>query len=331
MKLNLNSMKIAITICLILFVVACGKTENKSQSGQSSSATSDPFDSLSKTGQAFKPGTYAKGHIPKGDYAFVSPKGGYFSEEFNGQILANENFASFGYVYVQGIGDITTRGYLISMEGLKQLSQSGALSIYKSMTNSADYNFSGYYKVGLDIDPGSYKLTSSSDGYVSIESGPLGHSKTIRNDIFNGEKTVSVSSGQYLVVTRASITPMSTLPQGKSTTDQALKVDSIILALKASSNPFELRKRALGKRVETQIFSESFIDEGNYARVIDGNSGIFCIMTGTEFGKHNKKGYKVVQGILMEDEGKFGLNDCSFVSDESGWKAPDNAYEELIK
>jgi hypothetical protein len=282
--------------------------------------------------QGIKPGTYSKGSIPKGEYVFVGPKGGYFSEEYNGQILANENFASFGYVYVQGLGDITTRGYLISMDDLKKLGNTGALEIYKTIIKEAGYNFSGYYKVGLDIEPGTYELESSSDGYVSVESGPLGRSKTVKNDIFQGKKTINILAGQYLKVNRATITPLSVQsPEKSASSGPVLKVDSLILALKSSSNPFEIRNKALGKSVETQIFVERFVDEGEFARMIDANSGFFCRMKGEEFGKHNKRGVIVVRGTLVEDGGKFGLDNCKFISNDVDWKATDNSFEDLIQ
>jgi hypothetical protein len=198
-----------IFIFILSIISSIGKNKIEKSNIQPTSATSiDQFDEFIKVGQAFKPGSYTKGSIPKGEYAFISPKGGYFAEEYNGQILANENFSSFGYVYVQGLGDITTRGYLIAIESLKLKDKLGALSIYKSINKETEYNFSGYYKVGLDIEPGTYKIESSADGYIAIESGPLGRSKTIENELFQGEKTISVLEGQYLKVNRATISPV---------------------------------------------------------------------------------------------------------------------------
>jgi hypothetical protein len=99
---------------------------------------------------------------------------------------------------------------------------------------------------------------------------------------------------------------------------------------KASSNPFEIREKVVGKRIETQMFVEKFIDEGNVAKMIDANTGFFCRMPGSEYGKHNKRGVIVVIGTFVEEGGSIGLNDCSFVSNDIDWKATDN-YEELIK
>jgi hypothetical protein len=108
------------------------------------------------------------------------------------------------------------------------------------------------------------------------------------------------------------------------------KADNMILMFKASSNPFEIREKVVGKRIETQMFVEKFIDEGNVAKMIDANTGFFCRMPGSEYGKHNKRGVIVVIGTFVEEGGSIGLNDCSFVSNDIDWKATDN-YEELIK
>ena len=108
------------------------------------------------------------------------------------------------------------------------------------------------------------------------------------------------------------------------------KADNMILMFKESSNPFEIREKVVGKRIETQMFVEKFIDEGTTAKMIDANTGFFCRMRGSEYGKHNKRGVIVVVGTFVEEGGSIGLNDCSFVSNETDWKATDN-YEELIK
>jgi uncharacterized membrane protein YvbJ len=108
------------------------------------------------------------------------------------------------------------------------------------------------------------------------------------------------------------------------------KADNMIIAMKNLSNPFEVKDKIVGKRIETQMFVEKFVDEGNKARVIDANTGFFCRMDGREYGKHNKRGVIVVVGTLVSESGSIGLNDCEFVSYDSDWR-PTNSYEELIK
>lgn len=95
------------------------------------------------------------------------------------------------------------------------------------------------------------------------------------------------------------------------------KIDSMALAFKYVSNPFEVRK-SLGKKMETEIFTENFIDEGSTAMVIDANDGFYCRMSGAEYGQHNQRGVMVVRGILAESNGRLGLDNCTFVSNTSG-------------
>lgn len=163
------------------------------------------MEELVSAGLAFEPGSYAKGKIPKGEYAYVGETAGYFGEELNGQIIDNENFPSFGYVYVHGIGDIKTDGYLLSAVALSKLGYTSASGVYRALTKQKTYNFSGMYKVGADLSAGSYVIESAGDAYVSVNTGPLGNGEIVWNDNFHGTKTANLTNGQYLELNNASI------------------------------------------------------------------------------------------------------------------------------
>lgn len=178
-----------------------------SRVGETKSSGTSKVEDLIAKGEIYNPGTYAQGRIAPGEYAFVSERGGYFSEEKNGQILDNANFPSFGYVYVHGVGDVTTRGILFSKKALAELGYSGAKSVYEALTKTSGHRFSGTYLVGSDLPPGRYVLESTGSAYVAVNTGPVGKAKILQNDNFNGSKTVSVASGQYLEVSRATISP----------------------------------------------------------------------------------------------------------------------------
>ena len=159
-------------------------------------------------GLAFDAGSYIKGDIPKGDYVFVTfdGSGKYYSEEdASGDIVDNENFSSFGYVYVHEVGNIETRGVLIKLEALERLEVSGAKELYEIMNELEDYSDAGWYKVGVDIEPGEYIFESHGSGYVAVMSGPVGNSSIINNKNFNGRYSINVQDGQYLVISRATI------------------------------------------------------------------------------------------------------------------------------
>lgn len=165
--------------------------------------------SLVEAGKAYDTGSYVKGDIPVGEYAFVSfgGSGQYYSEEdLSGNIIDNENFDSFGYVYVHGVGNITTAGALISIDAFKDLGVSSAIKIFETLNETSDYKDSGWYKVGVDIEPGTYVIESIGEAYVAVMDGPVGKSEIVDNNNFSGKYSVSVSEGQYLKVSRGSIT-----------------------------------------------------------------------------------------------------------------------------
>lgn len=64
----------------------------------------------------------------------------------------------------------------------------------------------GMYKVGVDIEPGEYKVKSDSLGYVEVSKNAKGVlSSIISNDNFEGEKYVTVKKGQYLKLNGAEL------------------------------------------------------------------------------------------------------------------------------
>lgn len=159
---------------------------------------------------AFDSGDYVKGDIPEGEYAFVRfGSGQYYSErDAAGNIIDNENFDSFGYVQVHGLGDISNKGILVSVDAFEALGVSGAKALYEIINEQTDWNQSGYYKIGYDLDAGDYTVESiGGRGYYAVMTGPVGDSRIVENDSFDGKKSVSVSGGQYLTLSRAMIIP----------------------------------------------------------------------------------------------------------------------------
>ena len=163
---------------------------------------------LIKEGLAYDTGSYIKGDIPQGEYVFSTFDGAsqyYAEKDASGNIIDNENFDSFGYVQVHEAGNIETQGVLISIDALDKLEVSGAKELYGVLNRQEDYWDAGYYKVGKDIEPGEYVIESYGEGYVSVETGPVGNSNIVMNENFNGKYAVNVQEGQYLKVSRAKI------------------------------------------------------------------------------------------------------------------------------
>lgn len=164
--------------------------------------------SLIRSEDAFDTGSYVKGDIPAGEYAFVAFEGSgkYYSEEDGaGNIIDNENFDSFGYVYVHGAGNLQTRGVLIKIEAFEKLGVTSAKAIYEQLNGVTDYKDGAVYKVGVDIAPGTYTIESYSSAYVEVMSGPVGKSDIIDNENFNGKYSIAVGTGQYLKVSRGKL------------------------------------------------------------------------------------------------------------------------------
>jgi hypothetical protein len=158
--------------------------------------------------QAFDTGSYIKGDIPAGEYAFISFSGSgkyYAEKDPAGNIIDNENFDSFGYVYVNDAGNIETQGVLINIAAFGTLGVSGAKQIYEIVNNVQDYKDSAWYKVGVDIPPGQYVIESYGQGYVAIMAGPVGKSDIVDNENFNGRYTTNVTNGQYLQISKGKI------------------------------------------------------------------------------------------------------------------------------
>ncbi|PLR89518.1 hypothetical protein [Bacillus sp. T33-2] len=158
--------------------------------------------------QAFDSGSYIKGDLPPGEYAFISfdGSGKYYAEKDTaGNIIDNENFDSFGYVHVHDVGNIETGGVLISTGAFGTLGVSSAKEIYQVLNNVEDYKQSALYKVGTDIPAGQYVIESYGNGYVAKMSGPVGKSDIIDNENFNGRFMVNVTNGQYLQISNGTI------------------------------------------------------------------------------------------------------------------------------
>lgn len=159
-------------------------------------------------GYAYDTGSYIKGDIPEGEYAFIglNENTSYYSEEDSGnQIVDNENFDSFGYVYVRAVGNITTRGVLVSAAGMEILEIPSAKELYEILNEVENYEESGYYKIGIDIEPGEYIFESEGKGYVAALSGPVGNRNIIQNNNFDGRYALNLEKGQYLKISRAKI------------------------------------------------------------------------------------------------------------------------------
>lgn len=217
---------LVLVVVFLIGVVGCGRdgaTNNNSNNGGNSNTNNGGNNQKELTEAekmivkvvalmddklAFDSGDYIKGDIPKGEYAFVRfGDGRYYSEEdAAGNIIDNENFSSFGYVKVHELGDISNGGLLVSISAFETLGVSGAKELYEIINEQSDYNQSGMYKIGVDLPAGNYTVESiGGRGYYAVVTGPVGGNSIVKNDNFNGKKSVSVKNGQYLELSTAMI------------------------------------------------------------------------------------------------------------------------------
>jgi ABC-type Fe3+-hydroxamate transport system substrate-binding protein len=64
----------------------------------------------------------------------------------------------------------------------------------------------GMYKVGVDVQPGEYKIIADGQGYVEVAKDSS-HSlySIISNDNFEGEKYITIKVGQYIKLNNAAL------------------------------------------------------------------------------------------------------------------------------
>lgn len=131
--------------------------------------------------------------IPSGEYAlFTSSGSGYFcvsSDANSNDIIYNDNFPTNTFITVYD-GEYLTlnRAYAVPVDG-----------------NEIEIDKDNAYmlRVGVDLPAGEYKL-SGDQGYYCIYSNSR-QEDIIANDNFSGQAYINVSDGQYLVLSRCSI------------------------------------------------------------------------------------------------------------------------------
>lgn len=174
--------------------------------GSSSSSNSDNKDAKSDLGSneaapvaSYSAGSYRVGKdIPSGEYKIISSsRSGYYCvypDSSKGDILSNGNFNTCTYVTVSD-------GQLLEVTGASFVAIADAKP---TSTLSGE----GIYKVGFDIQPGEYNITAQSgSGYYAVLSTVDANESfnIINNDNFEGNSFVTVTDGQYLEISGATV------------------------------------------------------------------------------------------------------------------------------
>lgn len=176
------------------------KEEEEAEAAEAAAAAAEKEAMQKKVADSTRgDGVYKVGtDLDAGEYFFTSSSMGYiciYHDSTKSEILENDNWSNQYYVTVEdGQYLEVTRAEFVPMS-LRE-AYLGNPSKSKSLSE-------GMYKVGLDCDPGEYKLDSDGEmGYYCIYNNSSADRHIIDNDNFEGQNYVTVSEGQYLILNR---------------------------------------------------------------------------------------------------------------------------------
>lgn len=145
--------------------------------------------------EKYESGQYKVGNdIPEGEYVmFTDYVSGYFglTSDANGNdIIANENF------------DYNS---IISIKDGEYLELSNCYAVSIEEVEKLPIDKANMFKIGTHLSPGEYKVISDGDrGYYCIY-GDDRQDDIVANDNFSGQSYITVSDGQYLVLSHCHI------------------------------------------------------------------------------------------------------------------------------
>lgn len=198
-----------IVLIVVIILASSGgskSTTNPAPGEQTQTTTTEQEKTSASTpkspkSNAIKAGMYKVGQdIPAGEYVLVTNSQGYFeiTKDSSGQldsVICNDMFEKRSIVTVN-------EGEYFKFQNAE------AYPIDKAPKVEATNGIlpSGMYKVGVDIAPGEYKIKAIGDGYVEVakDSRHLLNS-IVSNDMFTGEKYVTVADGQYIKLRNAEL------------------------------------------------------------------------------------------------------------------------------
>ncbi len=216
MKKALKIILIVLASIIVLGIIAAmfsdsDNNDNGTSSKTSQIATSEKSASKSdekpkkevekQTDNWIKQGMYKVGvDITAGEYIIQADGNCYYSVSSDSSgsldsIVANGNTSTHAYITVKD-------GQYIEVKRGKMIESSKQPAF-----TAVDGKYSqGVYKVGKDIPAGEYKVVAKGNGYYSVSKDSSGSlSSIISNDNFEGEKYITISDGQYLVLNRCEL------------------------------------------------------------------------------------------------------------------------------
>jgi len=216
LKIFLIILAILIIVGIAAFILLGGidgiKLFNKSQDNtenvqqNDSTDNTDPVNDTNSTNNesdqttndlTYNSGTYVVGtDIPAGEYVLIADMTGYFERaaDASGEISS-----------ISANGNFTTNTIVTISDG-EYFIFSGATAYSIDQAPALDTTQQGMFKVGKDIPAGDYTIHSDGTGTVEISSDSTHNiNSTLSKEEFQGDKTITVSDGQYLTLTEAAI------------------------------------------------------------------------------------------------------------------------------
>jgi len=172
-------------------------TSEQNDTGEQADTKPDTDITQNDSTDQYASGTYLVGtDIPAGEYVLIADMAAYFERTADpsgelDSIIANGNFSTNTTVTV------SEGEYFI-------FSSSTAYPINKAP--ALDTTQQGMFKVGKDIEAGEYTIRSDGEGsYKIVSDSTHTLASLVSQEDFGGDKAVTVSDGQYLILTEAYI------------------------------------------------------------------------------------------------------------------------------
>lgn len=146
---------------------------------------------------SYKEGMYKVGtDIPAGEYClYADPDdSGYYSvnADSNGDTIIGNHIFDYNAFVTVSDGQYFKISDAIAVP----------VSLIDGITYQIDTSKSGMFRIGIDLPAGEYRLNSLPDdsGYYCIYGNSLPDADIVANHIFEGQSYVTVTDGQYLVL-----------------------------------------------------------------------------------------------------------------------------------
>jgi len=191
-------------IVVVVGFMANGGEESNPQAtnvGSNSEVTKQQAPAQPKV-ETFKSGQYKVGtDLPSGEYVVIADGQAYLE-------VAKDATGELDSILVNDI--FINRSIISVSDGQFLKVQNGTIYKFKDAPKVEIKNGmlpSGMYKVGIDFPSGEYKVISDgSDSYIEVcKSSKHTMNDIVSNDLFQGDKYIKVSDGQYLKFFNASV------------------------------------------------------------------------------------------------------------------------------